>query len=81
MDGVHRRYVDSTNVTHSPVVLSDADGNAFEYQWRVRAIAEASTRPGPWSDTVTLTMTQDTEPPNTPSMPTVTTDLRIVTVD
>ena len=38
-------------------------------------------RPGPWSDTVTLTMTQDTEPPNTPSMPTVTTDLRIVTVE
>ena len=36
---------------------------------------------GPWSDTVTLTMTQDTEPPNTPSTPTVTTDLRIVTVD
>ena len=73
--------VDSTNVTHSPVVLSDADGNALEYQWRVRAIAEASARPGPWSDTVTLTMTQDTEPPNTPSMPTVTTDLRIVTVE
>ena len=67
--------------THSPVVLSDADGNALEYQWRVRAIAQASNRPGPWSDTVTLTMTQDTEPPSVPSLPTVETDLRIITVD
>ncbi|MDN6353519.1 MAG: hypothetical protein L0K02_09525, partial [Corynebacterium sp.] len=71
----------STSVNHSPVVLTDTFGTAMEYQWRVRAIAEASTRPGPFSDVVTLTMTQDTEPPNTPSMPTVTTDLRIVTVD
>ena len=53
----------------------------MEYQWRVRAIAEASTRPGPFSDIVTLTMTQDTEPPNAPSLPAVETDLRIVTVD
>ena len=67
--------------THSPVVLSDADGNALEYQWRVRAIAQASNRPGPWSDTVTLMMTQDTEPPSVPSLPTVATDLRIITVD
>ncbi|AZL08584.1 hypothetical protein [Brevibacterium aurantiacum] len=73
--------MDSTNVTHSPVVLTDTFGNAMEYQRRVRAIAEASARPGPWSDTVTLTMTQDTEPPNTPSMPGVSTDLRIITVD
>lgn len=67
--------------THSPVILSDADGNALEYQWRVRAIAQASNRPGPWSDTVTLMMTQDTEPPSVPSLPTVATDLRIITVD
>lgn len=67
--------------THSPVVLSDADGNALEYQWRVRAIAQASNRPGPWSNTVTLTMTQDTTPPPPPSLPTVETDLRIITVD
>lgn len=73
--------VDSLTVTHSPVVLSDTFGNAMEYQWRVRAVAEASARPGPWSDSVTLTMTQDTEPPNTPSMPGVSTDLRIITVD
>ncbi|MDN6529818.1 MAG: hypothetical protein L0K67_12205, partial [Brevibacterium sp.] len=71
----------STSVNHSPVVLTDTFGTAMEYQWRVRAIAEASTRPGPFSDVVTLTMTQDTEPPNTPSLPTVTTDLRIITVD
>ena len=71
----------STTVNHSPVVLTDTFGNAMEYQWRVRAIAEASTRPGPFSDIVTLTMTQDTEPPNAPSLPTVETDLRIVTVD
>ena len=73
--------VDSLTVTHSPVVLSDTFGNAMEYQWRVRAVAEASARPGPWSDSITLTMTQDTEPPNTPSMPGVSTDLRIITVD
>ena len=71
----------STSVNHSPVVLTDTFGNAMEYQWRVRAIAEASTRPGPFSDVVTLTMTQDTEPPNVPSLPTVETDLRIITVD
>lgn len=67
--------------SHSPVVLSDADGNALEYQWRVRAIAQASNRPGPWSDTVTLTMTQDTTPPPPPSLPLVETDLRIITVE
>lgn len=71
----------STSVNHSPVVLTDTFGTAMEYQWRVRAIAQASTRPGPFSDVVTLTMTQDTEPPNTPSLPTVSTDLRIITVD
>lgn len=72
--------VDSLTVTHSPVVLSDTFGNAMEYQWRVRAVAEASARPGPWSDIITLTMTQDTTAPNTPSMPTVSTELRIITV-
>ena len=35
----------------------------------------------PLVDSITLTMTQDTEPPNTPSMPGVSTDLRIITVD
>ncbi|WP_181276012.1 GDSL-type esterase/lipase family protein [Brevibacterium oceani] len=69
------------SVSHSPVVLTDTFGNAMAYQWRVRAIAQASNRPGPFSDAVTLTMTQDTEPPNVPSLPTVATDLRIVTVD
>ena len=73
--------VDSLTVTHSPVVLSDTFGNAMEYQWRVRAVAEASARPGPWSDSITLTMTQDTTAPNIPSTPTVATDLRIITVD
>lgn len=72
---------DDTTVTHSPVVLSDVDGGAMAYQWKVRAIAQESARPGPFSDAVTLTMTQDTTPPPPPSAPTVTTDLRIVTVD
>ncbi|TSI11976.1 hypothetical protein [Brevibacterium aurantiacum] len=67
-------------VSHSPVVLTDTFGIAMEYQWRVRAIAEASARPGPFSDIVTLTMMQDTVPPNVPSLPNVETELRIVTV-
>lgn len=70
-----------TTVSHSPVVLTDTDGTAMEYQWRVRAVAQESARPGPFSDIVTVTMTQDTTPPPPPSMPGVVTDLRIITVD
>ena len=72
---------DDTTVSHSPVVLSDVDGNAMAYQWKVRATAQESARPGPFSGTVTLTMTQDTTPPPAPSVPGVVTDLRIITVD
>lgn len=69
-----------TEVDHSPVVLEDGDGQAMEYQWRVRAIARESNRPGPFSSIVTLTMEQDTTPPPPPSAPTVETGFRIVTV-
>src|SRR5690606_27370743 len=69
-----------TEVDHSPVVLTAGDGTPMEYQWRVRALAGESNRPGPWSSIVTLTMTQDTTPPPPPSAPVVETGFRIVTV-
>ena len=69
-----------TEVSHSPVILTAGDGTPMEYQWRVRAIAQESNRPGLWSNTVTLTMTQDTTPPPPPSAPIVETGFRIVTV-
>ena len=70
-----------TTVDQSPVILTASDGSAMEYQWRVRAVAQASNRPGPWSNVVTLTMTQDTTPPPPPSAPIVSTGFRIVTVE
>ena len=79
------RIVASTNgateTTNSPVWLTRGDGSAAEYQWRVRAIAEASGREGEWSRPVTMTMTQDTTPPPPPSDPVVSTGFRIVTVE
>lgn len=71
----------ATETTDSPVWLTRGDGSAAEYQWRVRAIAEASGREGEWSRPVTMTMTQDTTPPPPPSDPVVSTGFRIVTVE
>lgn len=50
------------------------------WRFRVRGIARASSAPGMWSDEVTATMAGDTDAPDKPSTPVVTSRLGQITV-
>lgn len=64
-----------TQAVHAPVETG------ISVQVMVRARGEHSTRPGLWSDVVTLTVEKDTVPPAVPSVPILTTRLGTIRVD